>query len=100
MIGLVFTFGMILTDSIDGRIICSICEKGQSRAVIQRYRRMIGWFIVAMSYGVGGYKIISYFNPSLGISDAAYSVMGLSMMLILPAIYMVTNRVLPRPGKA
>jgi high-affinity nickel-transport protein len=100
MIGVVFTFGMVLTDSIDGRIICSICEKGKSKEVIQRYRRMIGWFIVFMSYGVAGYKILSHFNPALGISDVAYSVMGLSMMLILPTIYFVSNRLMPGANRA
>jgi len=100
MIGLVFTFGMILTDSIDGRIICAICEKGRSREVIQHYRRMIGWFIVSMSYGVGGYKIINLLMPAFGMSDVAYSMIGLSMMLILPVVYFISNTALLRSHKA
>ncbi len=50
--GLVFTAGMVITDSIDGRLICRIRRSAQGPAAGRRFRRTLGWVIVAMSYTV------------------------------------------------
>lgn len=89
LVGVVFTLGMVITDTIDGRIMCKACGNGASQAQKQEYRRAVGWLIVAMSFGVAGYNIASRFFPQVEVSDAAYTGIGLVFLLALPVIYLL-----------
>jgi len=89
-IGLIFSAGMIITDTIDGQILHNILTKTKNKESILSYRKWIGWTIVIMSLTVAGYKITSAFIPSIELSSTANSLIGLSFMLIVVGIYGVT----------
>jgi high-affinity nickel-transport protein len=80
--GLVFTLGMVLTDSIDGRLLCRIMTRTDGLEVSRRYRRSLGWVIVSLSFGVGSYNIAKEFLPTLELNDMAYSTVGFSLLLL------------------
>lgn len=90
IIGLVFSAGMIATDTIDGRILYSILNKTNDRTLILNYRRWIGWTIVLMSFTVAGYKIASAFLPSIELSSLGNSLIGAGFLLFVVGIYTVT----------
>jgi high-affinity nickel-transport protein len=90
LMGLIFSAGMIATDTIDGRILYNILNKTNSKTLILRYRRWIGWTIVCMSFAVAGYKIVSMIIPSMTLSETASSIIGLVFILFVAGIYVVT----------
>jgi len=88
--GLIFSAGMIVTDTIDGHILHKLLTKTKNKVTILCYRKRIGWTIVIMSFTVAGYKIASEFIPTIELSNTANSLIGLSFMLFVIGIYAIT----------
>lgn len=84
--GLVFTVGMVITDSIDGRIICSINSSTKGQKVGHQYRRTLGWLIVSISYGVALYNLGKAIFPQLELGDSVFSLIGASLVCIMLVI--------------
>jgi nickel/cobalt transporter (NiCoT) family protein len=81
--GIVFTLGMIITDTLDGRLICRISRGTDGQAAGRRFRRALGWLIVAISYGVAAYNIGKAFIPAIELDEAAFSVTGFALMAVM-----------------
>jgi len=60
---------------------------------VQTYRRGVGWMIVIMAYSVAGYQIASRLIPGVALDEIAYSLIGLSFILVLPLFYLLTQRI-------
>ena len=79
--GAVFTAGMVITDTLDGRLICRVGRLGaRDPAVGSRLRRRLGWMVVVMSFGVAGYRIAQHFLPEIEPGDGAFTLLGLSLV--------------------
>jgi high-affinity nickel-transport protein len=76
-----FALGMILTDTADSQIIVRLLRRGRDPGQVQRYRRGVGWTIVAMSFGMAGYAALGMIQPDFGMNDAAYTMLGIAMGL-------------------
>jgi len=87
MIGLVFTTGMVITDTIDGRLLYQISKKAIVDDTVWQYRRNLGWIIVISSFAIAGYKIGSYFFPVIELSDTSNLIIGLLMVLLVMITY-------------
>jgi len=85
--GLVFTTGMIITDTLDGRLICRISRSTDGPAAGRRYRRTLGWLIVGISYGVAAYNIGKALVPAIELDELAFSLTGFSLVLVMLAIW-------------
>ena len=85
--GIVFTIGMVITDTLDGRLICRISRGTDGQAAGRRFRRALGWLIVAISYGVAAYNIGKSFIPAIELDDAAFSVTGFALMAVMFLIW-------------
>lgn len=85
--GVVFTFGMVITDTLDGRLICRVSRSTNGVAAGARYRRILGWLIVAISYGVALYNIGKAFLPSIELDDVAFSFAGASLIAIMAVLW-------------
>jgi len=81
--GLVFTAGMVITDSLDGRLICRISRSAGGEAMGRRYRRALGWLIVAISYGVAAYNIGRALLPAIELDDFAFSATGFTLVAVM-----------------
>jgi high-affinity nickel-transport protein len=84
--GLVFTAGMVITDTVDGRIICRVSRSIDGQSASRRYRRTLGWLIVSISYGVALYNIGKALLPAIELDEVAFSVTGallIGVMLVL-----------------
>ena len=85
--GLVFTAGMVITDTLDGRLICRISRGTDGQAVGRRFRRSLGWLIVGISYGVAAYNIGKTWVPSIELDEVAFSLAGLSLIIVMLMIW-------------
>ncbi len=84
--GAVFTLGMLITDTLDSRLM--------SRALLNaapdttaRYRRRMGWWVVSMSFAVVAYVVLSALFPALTLSDELYSLLGALMVAVVACFY-------------
>lgn len=85
--GLVFTFGMVITDTLDGRLMCRLLSRAASRAQAQAYRRKLGWVVVLMAYGVALYSIAAHWLPEIEPSEAVFTATGIAFVLSMLAGY-------------
>lgn len=93
-IGLVFTFGMLVTDTLDARLLCRLLRDPRPD-VARRRRRALGWVIVIMAYAVVAYALLTHFVPDLQLSDAAFTAAGAAMvglLLILIGVAVLRER--------
>jgi len=87
MAGLTFTLGMIITDTIDGRLICHVNRSSNAATVGPKYRRMLGWLIVSISFGVAAYNILKALLPQVELDDAAFSVTGALLIAVMALLW-------------
>lgn len=90
-LGLAFTIGMVTTDTLDCRIVASLLKHAQ-RQEAQRYRRVIGWTIVLLSFGMAGYGIAARLEPGFRLSDDAYLALGALLFIVFASGYAWTYR--------
>ena len=88
IIGLVFTAGMVITDTIDGRLLYQISKKAAADETVWQYRRNLGWIIVVSSFVIAAYKIISHFYPVIELSDTANLITGLLLVTMVGFTYL------------
>ncbi len=84
--GLVFTLGMVITDTLDGRLICRISRGADGIATGARYRRALGWLIVGISYTVAAYNIAKAILPSVELDEVAFSLAGGSLIALMAGV--------------
>ena len=92
--GLAFTAGMMITDTADGRLVCRLAERTDAQAAGPRYRRALGWAIVALSYGVAGYKVLLAMLPGMEVDHATYTLVGLAFVMaaLLASVWLRPTR--------
>lgn len=81
-VGGVFTLGMLVTDTLDARLLSRLLRDPRPD-VAQRRRRALGWVIVLMAFGVVAYSLIAHLAPRLSLSETAYSLTGVAMVGLL-----------------
>jgi len=87
VIGLVFTTGMVITDTLDGHLLYQISKKAIDDDSVWQYRRNLGWIIVISSFAIAAYKIGSYFFPAIILSDVANLIVGMFMVVLVIITY-------------
>jgi high-affinity nickel-transport protein len=85
--GLAFTAGMMMTDTLDGRLICSIGRRTEGQVASRRYRRVLGWLVVCISYAVAAYNIGKALAPSIELGELAFSLSGLALVLMMLIVW-------------
>ncbi|MBB6254589.1 nickel permease [Nitrospirillum iridis] len=72
-----FAAGMILADTLDSQIVSRLLRSRDSpTAVIQRYRRAVGWLIVALSYGMALFALLEISGHGVDIDDTSFTLLG------------------------
>lgn len=77
--GLVFTAGMVITDTVDGRLMVRLLRQASGRADALVYRRRIGWIVVVMSYSMALYAIAAELRPDVELGDMALTAGGFAL---------------------
>lgn len=95
LVGLVFTAGMVLTDTLDGRLMVRMLRHLAGRSEAQAYRRKIGWVIVFLSYGIALYGIATHFLPALALGETMLTLAGCALFAGLLLAYLWCARGFP-----
>jgi len=77
---------MMITDTLDGRLICSIDHRADGQAAARRYR-VLGWLIVCISYAVAAYNIGKALLPAIELGENAFSLSGLALVLVMLVVW-------------
>ena len=100
--GGIFTLGMMITDTLDGRLLCRLIRRTDGLEAGRRFRRLLGKLIVAVSYGVAAYNIGKALLPALEMDEVAYSLTGFllvaAMLVMLLAALGLARREAGHPG--
>lgn len=88
LVGLMFTAGMVITDTLDGRLMVRLLRQISDRRDALRYRRKVGWFVVLLSYGIAFYSIVAHFFPWLEPGDAMLTAAGMILFAGMLAVYL------------
>ena len=84
--GVVFSLGMMLTDTLDGRLMCKLIKQADE-ASMQTYRRAIGYLVVVLSYGMAFYTIYTDIYPKKQLSEQAFTWLGMVFIVIVAISY-------------
>jgi len=84
--GLVFTLGMGVTDTIDGHLLWRLGRDAGRRQAAQKFRRILGWFVVAISCGVAAYNVGVALVPRFELDDLAFSATGFTLVALVAAM--------------
>ncbi|MES2740027.1 MAG: nickel permease [Pseudomonadota bacterium] len=89
LIGLTFTCGMAMTDTLDGWVGARVLRSGRQDALIA-FRRRMGWPIVGLCVAVALYLIAGKLLPGLSLPEHWYGVLGGLMMAGMMLLYGIT----------
>jgi high-affinity nickel-transport protein len=79
VIAATFAIGMMLADTIDSQIVARLLRtRGRATATVQRYRRAVGWMVVALSFGTAGYALTELAGLAVALSDGAFTAIGVA----------------------
>ncbi len=96
IMGGMFTSGMMITDTLDGRIVNRLSQQTESMQSKSTWRSGLGYLIVFMSFFVAVYNITVEFNPTIAFNDLVFTMVGagfvILMLLFLLFIYISNKR--------
>ncbi|PZF72702.1 HoxN/HupN/NixA family nickel/cobalt transporter [Taibaiella soli] len=87
LLGTAFSTGMIITDTIDSRILFKLMKHAADNQSVRSYRRKIGWIIVSISLLVGGYKLAVHLIPAMELDENVLTLLGVSFFAIMILFY-------------
>jgi|APFEC2959095136_1045048.scaffolds.fasta_scaffold00225_9 high-affinity nickel-transport protein len=90
-VALAFAGGMILTDTADSLIVSHLIARQDDQNRVRKYRRGVGWVVVALSFGMAGYGLVTKAQPHHELDDASFTLVGVGCMLLVVAIAFVTR---------
>jgi high-affinity nickel-transport protein len=88
--GLTFTAGMVLTDTLDGRLVVRLLRQTAGRGGAAGYRRRIGWIVVVISFAMASYEIAMQLVPGLAFGDLSLTMLGSALFLTMALAYAFT----------
>jgi high-affinity nickel-transport protein len=92
IIAATFALGMLVADTLDSQIVGRLLRSsGRSAPLIRRYRRVVGWLIVSLSYGMAGYALLEMAGVDSGLSDTVFSATGIGAAAAIVLLLMVAR---------
>ena len=88
-VGLVFTVGMLLTDTFDGWVTSRVMRRGRAQ-LVAAFRRRLGWPVVVMCASMGLYLAASKVDPALELGELTYSALGGALLVLMLGLYLYT----------
>ncbi len=81
-----FALGMTLADSFDSQIVARLLTASGRAGAVVRYRRAVGWLIVALSYGMGLVALADVLGVSLLADDRVATASGIACAATVVAL--------------
>lgn len=88
ILGLSFSTGMMITDTMDSRIMYLLMKRSADRTAALNYRKKLGWLIVILSLVVGSYKIFSLVYPGMELHENVLTLVGLGFFTLMTFFYL------------
>lgn len=82
----VFAIGMLVSDTLDSQIVARLLHRSQGSGIVRRYRRAVGWLIVALSFGMAGYGLAGMAGYAVEVGDAAFTIIGATAAALVIAL--------------
>jgi high-affinity nickel-transport protein len=82
-----FTIGMIITDTLDSRILYTLMLQSSENDNVLNYRKALGWIIVYVSFLIGGYKIMVFLMPALALREPFLTMTGVTFFGLMMFFY-------------
>ena len=93
IVAAVFALGMILTDTADSRIVAGLLRDRGDPDRVRRYRRGVGWLIVAMSFGMAGYALAGRLvSDASKLPDQLFTGLGVGMAVTVAGLLLWGRR--------
>lgn len=86
-VGTVFTMGMLVTDTIDSRLLAKVIRQSSFNDKIRKQRRTLTWIVVIFSFAIGTQELLSRFLPALKISPTEDMIIGGLLLAKVGRIY-------------
>jgi high-affinity nickel-transport protein len=77
----------MITDTLDGRLVCRIGRRADGTQAGRKYRRVLGWLIVGISFGVAAYNIVKSLIPAVELDELAFTLTGGALVVLMLAIW-------------
>ncbi len=87
-----FAVGMIVTDTADSQIVARLLRRNGEASGVARYRRLVGWVIVALSFGMATYALCTKLGWTAELSDDRFTLLGATMAASVVAVWFVERR--------
>jgi nickel/cobalt transporter (NiCoT) family protein len=84
--GVVFSLGLIMTGTCDSLLLSKLLKTFDQKK-IQSHRFKLNILITIMCFAIPFYKVLSYFNPALELSDLQNNIVGLIFITIIISLY-------------
>jgi high-affinity nickel-transport protein len=88
LLGTAFSCVMIITDTLDSRILYILMQRSVKTNTVLNYRRNLGWIIVCLSFTMGGYKVVTHLIPGLELDESILTAVGFVFVLLMVGFYM------------
>lgn len=79
--GVVFSLGMILTDTLDGRLMCQLIKQADESRM-QTYRRAVGFLVVTLSFVIAFYTIATQIYPKIELKEQSWTWLGMMFISV------------------
>ncbi|MFC7440412.1 sodium:proton antiporter [Laceyella putida] len=86
LLGLTFTIGMVITDTLDSVIIYRSLKSSDKTS--QWASITMGWMIVLLAYGIGLYELFLYFNPQ---AELELEWLGVALFMIFFLFFLIIS---------
>ncbi|RYJ44212.1 nickel permease [Flavobacterium beibuense] len=87
VLGLSFSAGLILTATMDSRIMYFLLRRSMDSSAVSDYRRKLGWLIVILSLVMGCYKVTTLLYPALSLDDTVLTAFGIGFFILMAIFY-------------
>jgi high-affinity nickel-transport protein len=91
-VSLAFALGMILTDTIDSQIVARLLMGTAQVARVTAYRRIVGWMIVILSFGMAIYALSAKVAGSIALPDRVGGALGIIMAVSVIGVLWLGRR--------
>lgn len=86
-VGLVFTLGMLVTDTIDSRLLAIVIRQSAFNDTILKQRRMLTWIVVISSFAIGIQELLSRFFTVFRVSVTEDMIIGGLLLAAVVKVY-------------
>jgi high-affinity nickel-transport protein len=100
LLGASFSVGMVITATLDSRILFALMRRSVVNNSVLNYRKSLGWIGVSVSFIVGGYQIGSRLLPSIQLADTVLTYIGAAFFVLMVFFYLFILYSTSPPKKA